>query len=174
MYPGYYFVKNDRFYSFCLSILFNCLFTERTGENRGKNSTLFLIWQNMTLYFFLKKVFYLQNKWRQELQMMASSKYASTRETTNLARVARIILGPCTDVPCAILKKEISPSFPINFVTESLQLFSQVTKRKTTSNYQRTGKDHTQWKLFRLWYNITLFLIAKYIEHFTSCKTMGK
>lgn len=41
---------------------------------------------------------------------MASSKYASTRETTNIARVARIILGPCTDVLCAILKKEISPS----------------------------------------------------------------
>lgn len=42
--------------------------------------------------------------------MMASSKYASTRETTNLARVARIILGPCTGVLCEILKKEISPS----------------------------------------------------------------
>lgn len=42
--------------------------------------------------------------------MMASSKYASTRETTSLARVARIILGPCTGVLCEILKKEISPS----------------------------------------------------------------
>lgn len=43
-------------------------------------------------------------------QIMAQSKYASTRETTNLARVARIILGPCTDVLQAILIKEISPS----------------------------------------------------------------
>lgn len=42
--------------------------------------------------------------------MMANSKYASTRETTNLARVARIILGPCTDVLCDVLKKEIPPS----------------------------------------------------------------
>lgn len=41
---------------------------------------------------------------------MAYSKYASTRETTNLARVARIILGPCTDVLCAVLTKQISPS----------------------------------------------------------------
>ncbi|XP_052693511.1 uncharacterized protein LOC128171769 [Crassostrea angulata] len=41
--------------------------------------------------------------------MMANSKYSSTRETTNLARVARIILGPCTDVLCDVLKKEIPP-----------------------------------------------------------------
>uniref|UniRef100_A0A8W8P0Z1 DZIP3-like HEPN domain-containing protein n=1 Tax=Magallana gigas TaxID=29159 RepID=A0A8W8P0Z1_MAGGI len=41
---------------------------------------------------------------------MANSKYASTRETTNLARVARIILGPCTDVLCDVLAKEITPS----------------------------------------------------------------
>lgn len=41
---------------------------------------------------------------------MANSKYASTRETTNLARIARIILGPCTDVLCDVLKKEIPPS----------------------------------------------------------------
>lgn len=41
---------------------------------------------------------------------MAYSKYASTRETTNLARVARIILGPCTDVLRAVLQKEISSS----------------------------------------------------------------
>lgn len=43
---------------------------------------------------------------------MAQSKYAyaSTRETTNLARMARIILGPCTDVLRAVLRKEINPS----------------------------------------------------------------
>lgn len=43
-------------------------------------------------------------------QKMALSKYESTRETTNLARVARIILGPCTDILLDILMKEISPS----------------------------------------------------------------
>lgn len=41
---------------------------------------------------------------------MALSKYDSTRETTNLARVARIILGPCTDALRAVLKKEMLPA----------------------------------------------------------------
>lgn len=41
---------------------------------------------------------------------MAQSKYDSTRETTNLARVARIILGPCTDALRAVLKKEMLPA----------------------------------------------------------------
>lgn len=35
---------------------------------------------------------------------MAQSKYDSTEETTNLARVARIILGPCTDALRSILR----------------------------------------------------------------------
>lgn len=41
---------------------------------------------------------------------MALSKYVSNRETTNFARISRIILGPCTDVLCAVLTKEIRPS----------------------------------------------------------------
>lgn len=41
---------------------------------------------------------------------MALSKYVSTRETTNLARIARIILGPCTGVLQDILRKEIVPN----------------------------------------------------------------
>lgn len=41
---------------------------------------------------------------------MAQSKYASTQETTNLARVARVILGPCTDILRAVLQNEITPS----------------------------------------------------------------
>lgn len=41
---------------------------------------------------------------------MALSKYDSTRETTNLARIARIILGPCTDVLRAVLTKEMLPA----------------------------------------------------------------
>lgn len=40
---------------------------------------------------------------------MALSKYVSTQETTNLARVARTILGPCTDVLRDVLAKEIPP-----------------------------------------------------------------
>lgn len=38
---------------------------------------------------------------------MALLKYKSTRETTNLARVARTILGPCTDVLRDVLAKEV-------------------------------------------------------------------
>lgn len=41
---------------------------------------------------------------------MALSKYYSTRETTNLARIARIILGPCTDVLRAVLTNEMLPA----------------------------------------------------------------
>lgn len=41
---------------------------------------------------------------------MSLSKYRSTPETTNLARIARIILGPCTDVLRAVLKNQISPT----------------------------------------------------------------
>lgn len=41
---------------------------------------------------------------------MAQSKYVSNKETTNCARIARLILGPCTDVLRDVLKKEIRPS----------------------------------------------------------------
>lgn len=41
---------------------------------------------------------------------MSLQKYKSTRETTNFARVARMILIPCTGVLCALLKKEVTPS----------------------------------------------------------------
>ncbi|XP_061190636.1 uncharacterized protein LOC133198589 [Saccostrea echinata] len=41
---------------------------------------------------------------------MSLSKYASTQETTNIARLARLILGPCTDVLREILKTEVLPS----------------------------------------------------------------
>lgn len=44
-----------------------------------------------------------------EQKRMALSKYDSTRETTNLARIARAILGPCVDVLRDVLTKEITP-----------------------------------------------------------------
>lgn len=40
---------------------------------------------------------------------MSLQKYKSTLETTNRARVARMILGPCTGVLCALLSKEVNP-----------------------------------------------------------------
>lgn len=39
---------------------------------------------------------------------MADSKYQSTQETTNLARIVRVILGPCSDILRDVLEKEIS------------------------------------------------------------------
>lgn len=40
---------------------------------------------------------------------MATGKYSSTRQTTNLARVARMVVGPCSEVLRAVLMKRISP-----------------------------------------------------------------
>lgn len=40
---------------------------------------------------------------------MSLSKYESTGETTNQARIARIILEPCADLLRDVLRKEISP-----------------------------------------------------------------
>lgn len=48
--------------------------------------------------------------------MMSLQHYKSTRETTNLARVARMILGPCTGALCALLTKEVTPSALIHNV----------------------------------------------------------
>lgn len=60
---------------------------------------------------------------------MAQSKYLSTRETTNLARLSRIVLGPCTDVLRAILGKEI----PLSSLSQTVKTFlAKAPKQKTT------------------------------------------
>lgn len=41
---------------------------------------------------------------------MSNSKFTLTKENTNLARVAQMILGPCTNVLRNVLRKEISPA----------------------------------------------------------------
>lgn len=66
--------------------------------------------------------------------MMAYSKYASTRETTNLARVARIILGPCTDVLRAVLQKEISSS---NLKQKVISYLATLPKSPITKQQER-------------------------------------
>lgn len=48
--------------------------------------------------------------------MLTLPNYDSTRETTNLARAARIVLGPCTDILRAVLMKEVLPSILIQKV----------------------------------------------------------
>lgn len=65
---------------------------------------------------------------------MAYSKYASTRETTNLARVARIILGPCTDVLRAVLQKEISSS---NLKQKVISYLATLPKSPITKQQER-------------------------------------
>lgn len=49
----------------------------------------------------------------QKKNKMAQSKYDSTEETTNLARVARIILGPCADVLRTILKNNLPQNLQV-------------------------------------------------------------
>lgn len=57
-----------------------------------------------------KSALFLQNKlFTCVAKTMALSKYQSTRDSTNLARIARIILGPCTDILRCVLNKEIQP-----------------------------------------------------------------
>lgn len=41
--------------------------------------------------------------------IMSMVKYSFTRQTTNLARVARMVIGPCSEVLRAVLMKKISP-----------------------------------------------------------------
>lgn len=67
---------------------------------------------------------------------MALSKYESTRETTNFARVARIILGPCTSVLRDILKKEIPP-FGFHHTVNTFFANSDKHKKSTISVTQK-------------------------------------
>lgn len=59
---------------------------------------------------------------------MSLSKYVSTKETTNLARVVRIILGPCTDLLRDVLSKEMSPVALSHNVTTFLNNLPKQTK----------------------------------------------
>lgn len=59
---------------------------------------------------------------------MALSKYTLTPETTNFARVAMIILGPCTDVLQDILRREIPTSDCSHIVNI---FFTNLPKHKT-------------------------------------------
>lgn len=69
--------------------------------------------------------------------IMANSKYASTRETTNFARVARIILGPCTDVLCAVLTNEICPSSLSQKVKTHLSMLPKGKKPPITKEQEK-------------------------------------
>lgn len=67
---------------------------------------------------------------------MAQSKYVSTRETTNLARLARVILGPCTDVLRAVLAKHFTPQALSHNVKTFLANYQRGKKPPITKNQQ--------------------------------------
>lgn len=84
---------------------------------------------------------------------MSLSKYESTQETTNFARVARIILGPCTDVLRAVLAKEITP---LNLI----KAFNACIAQNKKLPLSRAGTANIRWKLFRIRHYITLRFVS--------------
>lgn len=73
---------------------------------------------------------------------MALSKYESTRDTTNLARIARIILCPCTDLLQNVLTKQITPSelkrkSEILMVASKAYTYEEELIRDFSSNYSK-------------------------------------
>lgn len=110
--------------------------------------------------FFRIVYFYLQHNLCFDEHIMANSKYASTRETTNLARVAHIILGPCTDVLCALLTKEICPSTLAQKVKTYLCVLPkrkqpQITKEQETIIHNGNYSDFDITLLYFLLRNIS-------------------
>ncbi|XP_065924185.1 uncharacterized protein [Magallana gigas] len=90
---------------------------------------------------------------------MSLSKYGSTVETTNLARLARIILGPCTDVLQDVLKKNMNPSVLPGKVKTFLAKFKKSPFTKEQEKIVYTGKysDFDITLLYILFRNICTF-----------------
>lgn len=82
---------------------------------------------------------------------MSLSKYSTTRETTNLARIARIILGPCTDVLRAVLNNQISPTDLIQRVNS----YNAANKKPSINKDQRDlvkSMDYTKFDITLLYF----------------------
>ncbi|XP_065924183.1 serine/threonine-protein phosphatase 6 regulatory ankyrin repeat subunit C isoform X6 [Magallana gigas] len=90
---------------------------------------------------------------------MSLSKYGSTVETTNLARLARIILGPCTDVLQDVLQKNMNPSDLPSKVKTFLAKFKKSPFTKEQEKIVYTGKysDFDLTLLYILFRNICTF-----------------
>nr|XP_034322543.1 uncharacterized protein LOC117688541 [Crassostrea gigas] len=93
---------------------------------------------------------------------MSLSKYGSTVETTNLARLARIILGPCTHVLQDVLKKNMNPSVLPGKVKTLITLLpkfkkSPFTKEQETIVYTGIYSDFDITLLYTLYRNICTF-----------------
>lgn len=92
---------------------------------------------------------------------MARSKYDSSSETTNFARLIRIILGPCSDVLRAVLKKEMYPSRlseKLTSVLDSNRYYRTNIINKTKENLVY-AKDYSQFDIPLLY-----FLFSKVTE----------
>lgn len=93
---------------------------------------------------------------------MSLSKYRSTEETTNLARLARIILGPCTDILRDVLKKNMNPSVLPGKVKTFITHLQNPQKSPFTKEQEKiviTGKysDFDITLLYTLFRNISTF-----------------
>lgn len=93
---------------------------------------------------------------------MSLSKYGSTEETTNLARLARIILGPCTDILRDVLKKNMNPSILPGKVKTFITHLQNPKKSPFTKEQEKivyTGKysDFDITLLYTLFRNISTF-----------------
>lgn len=85
---------------------------------------------------------------------MSQSKYLSTSDTTNFARVARLLLGPCTDVLRAVLMKEISPLD----LESKVRLFVANQQKNNKSKITKTqeqlvyGRDYSKFDITLLYF----------------------
>lgn len=82
---------------------------------------------------------------------MSNSKFKLTGENTNLARVAQLILGPCTYALRDVLRKEISPS---NLETK-VRAYIAKTKKPLINQHQETlvySKDYLKFDVTLLYF----------------------
>lgn len=82
---------------------------------------------------------------------MSNSKFKLTRENTNLARVAQMILGPCTNVLRDVLRKEISPPD----LEKKVRAYVANTKKPLINKQQEAivyGKDYSKLDVTLLYF----------------------
>lgn len=92
---------------------------------------------------------------------ISGGNYESTRETTNRARLERIIFGPCRDILCDLLRKEINPSdLPLhvnNFIRNLKRKKSPFTSEQESLIQGGNYKDFDITLLYTLLRNICSF-----------------
>lgn len=92
---------------------------------------------------------------------ISGGKYKSTRKTTNRARLERIIFGPCRDILCDLLIKEINPSNLLlrvnNFIRNLTTKKSPFTKEQDILIQSGNYKDFDITLLYTLLRNICSF-----------------